>query len=443
MARIDSLANFLTDIAAAIKTKTGKTDPITPANFDTEIASIESGGNDSSVETKLLPEGYTRLLCLESTGSQYIITDLMVTEDTNFYTTFRTFSGFTSSSFACIFGTRYTYNDNGYSLTTYPGSTEPSNTGHFLLDGTRYSAGMTPGTGLQTIRFKDGVLYNESGAIAHPSVQASPPDPMAIFGVQDTLGKGVTDRAGNTVLYTLTFDVDGEIVADYIPAMRDSDNEVGLYDTVSGKFFTNAGTGSFKYEPMPTIRLQNKSVEITENGTQNVVADTGYDGLHSVDITSNIKYAPKHISFYSYMGNDLSYEVQNIDSSNITMLSYAFQDCRYITSLDLTGWNTSNATVGMYRMFFNCVKLERLILNGFDTSKVKDMDAMFSGCTSLKYLDIRTFDFSSATSYSTIFAGVPASCEIIVKDNTVKEWVLARRSDFTNVKTVAELEAEV
>ena len=43
MARIDTLANFLTDIAAAIKAKTGKTDPITPANFDTEITNISTG----------------------------------------------------------------------------------------------------------------------------------------------------------------------------------------------------------------------------------------------------------------------------------------------------------------------------------------------------------------------------------------------------------------
>ena len=43
MARIDTLGNFLTDVATAIKRKTGKTDTITPANFDTEIESIETG----------------------------------------------------------------------------------------------------------------------------------------------------------------------------------------------------------------------------------------------------------------------------------------------------------------------------------------------------------------------------------------------------------------
>lgn len=53
MARIDTLANFLTDVAAAIKNKTGKTDPITPANFDTEIESIQAGG-DTSMEDGLI-----------------------------------------------------------------------------------------------------------------------------------------------------------------------------------------------------------------------------------------------------------------------------------------------------------------------------------------------------------------------------------------------------
>ena len=53
MARIDTLANFLTDVAAAIKAKTGKTDTITPANFDTEINSIEAGGVNIKSEEDL------------------------------------------------------------------------------------------------------------------------------------------------------------------------------------------------------------------------------------------------------------------------------------------------------------------------------------------------------------------------------------------------------
>lgn len=43
MARVDNLENFLTDVAGAIKTKKGTTDKIPAVNFDTEIASIETG----------------------------------------------------------------------------------------------------------------------------------------------------------------------------------------------------------------------------------------------------------------------------------------------------------------------------------------------------------------------------------------------------------------
>lgn len=41
MARIDSLGNFLADIATAIKNKKGSTEPITAKDFDTEIANLK------------------------------------------------------------------------------------------------------------------------------------------------------------------------------------------------------------------------------------------------------------------------------------------------------------------------------------------------------------------------------------------------------------------
>jgi len=46
MARTDTLSNFLTDVAEAIREKKGTTDTISASSFDTEIASIESGGGN-------------------------------------------------------------------------------------------------------------------------------------------------------------------------------------------------------------------------------------------------------------------------------------------------------------------------------------------------------------------------------------------------------------
>lgn len=47
MARIDTLSNFLTDVATAIKNKKGDTTPILASNFDTEITNLPSGGSET------------------------------------------------------------------------------------------------------------------------------------------------------------------------------------------------------------------------------------------------------------------------------------------------------------------------------------------------------------------------------------------------------------
>ena len=44
--------------------------------------------------------------------------------------------------------------------------------------------------------------------------------------------------------------------------------------------------------------LQDKSITITENGTQNITADSGYDGLGNVEITTNIEGATETVGEY-------------------------------------------------------------------------------------------------------------------------------------------------
>lgn len=57
MARTNSLTNFLTDVATAIKSKTGKSTSIPAANFDTEIMTIETGGTYQSKTVTISANG--------------------------------------------------------------------------------------------------------------------------------------------------------------------------------------------------------------------------------------------------------------------------------------------------------------------------------------------------------------------------------------------------
>ena len=67
MARIDTLINFLTDVAAAIKAKKGDDTAIPAANFDTEIANLPSG--DDSMLISLIDRTATSIEIPEGTTS--------------------------------------------------------------------------------------------------------------------------------------------------------------------------------------------------------------------------------------------------------------------------------------------------------------------------------------------------------------------------------------
>lgn len=104
----------------------------------------------------------------------------------------------------------------------------------------------------------------------------------------------------------------------------------------------------------------------------------------------------------------------------------------------MSTWKNTTATT-LNSMFYDCRALTSIDLSGFTTTSVTNMGKMFQRCYALMHLDIRNFNFSKVTTYTNMFTDVPANCEIIVADDTARNWVLTQRSDFTNVKTVAEL----
>ena len=75
---------------------------------------------------------------------------------------------------------------------------------------------------------------------------------------------------------------------------------------------------------------------------------------------------------------------------------YVFNNCSKLTSLDVSGFDTSNVT-GMYSMFRDCSALTSLDVRGFDTSKVTKMGYMFQNCSALTSLDLSSFNMAKVT----------------------------------------------
>lgn len=130
--------------------------------------------------------------------------------------------------------------------------------------------------------------------------------------------------------------------------------------------------------------------------------------------------------------------IPQINMDKVTTTREMFYGCQCLSSLPRLV--TTSALTNMNSMFYGCSALIQLDLSGFNTSNVTDMTALFAGCNKLKKIDMRNFSFGSVTNSNNMFVSVPTNCLIIVADTTAKNWILSKRSDFTNVQTVEEYE---
>ena len=274
--------------------------------------------------------------------------------------------------------------------------------------------------------------------------------------------------------------------------------------------------------------LESKSITITENTTTTISPTSGKDGLSSVSVTTNVgggdlseyfvtditsntsqalSYVKKlppvtvanNVTSINYACSGLTAIPKIICGNNVTSMRNLYQNSNSVTTIDLSGLNTSNVT-DMRQMFQYDSGLRQLDLSTFDTGKVQNFSSMFESalgygdlktptinfntekgtnfssmfaqcnmmtsldissftiplatntsnmfnyCRNLAHLDIRGMVFGNITTTTNMFGasasnGVPDNCEIIVKDNDAKTWVTTNFTRLTNVKTVAEYEA--
>lgn len=67
--------------------------------------------------------------------------------------------------------------------------------------------------------------------------------PYYLFALCDTNGSAV--YKSSIKLYSCKMTKNGVMIHNYVPCYRNNDNVIGLYDLVNGVFYTNAGTGTF------------------------------------------------------------------------------------------------------------------------------------------------------------------------------------------------------
>ena len=159
------------------------------------------------------------------------------------------------------------------------------------------------------------------------------------------------------------------------------------------------------------------------NRLQALTQITGIENLNTSEVTD--------MSYMFYCCEALTrLDVSKFDTKNVTDMRNMFAVCKALTRLDVTKFKTQNVT-DMNWMFGRCAALTRLDVSNFNTEKVTDMEYMFYGCKTLTQLDVSKFVTKNVTDMSSMFDGCAALTTIYCND----AWTCGNSEDmFDNCK---------
>ena len=130
--------------------------------------------------------------------------------------------------------------------------------------------------------------------------------------------------------------------------------------------------------------------------------------LTTVDFTG---IDTSHVNNMSYMFKNCtsltSIDVSSLSGNVSTNMQYMFNGCSALTTANVTGlFSNSVININTSYMFKNCTSLTSIDLNTANTGTVKDVSYMFDGCTSLT--NVNFSNASAITSMSNMFKNCSA-----------------------------------
>lgn len=186
-----------------------------------------------------VPEGYTALEYIESTGSQYIDTGFKADHNTRF----------TADLMLNSTSTAYVFASRGDSSESYKNAVGILWNGSFRSDygsiGGARVTGPTTGVRYDVDKNKSTCRIGTATVTNSPSSFSSTLN-VYLFGCNEG---GSFALPASMRLWSFAIYDNSELVRDFVPAKRSSDGAVGLYDTVTSTFYGNSGTGEFVAGP--------------------------------------------------------------------------------------------------------------------------------------------------------------------------------------------------
>ena len=322
-----------------------------------------------------------------------------------------------------------------------------TDTGDVLKDGDLLPAGKTKNITIN-IRFKDDIteadLPKESQTI-NLSYQITYTQYDGEIPVGPNTGGGAT-TPGNRIL-----------------AAPNAEEIFGADDPTTTTFFNGElirnQVKSITFLTSDIVPAEYASVawDASQDKDRSVMAwykDSDTEGLKDVYVGANGKViAPKDSTLLLAVFSNLTeLNMENLDTSNVTNMTYMFSNLESLTNLDVSSLNTSKVTdmtglfgscafttldlssldttnvTNMSSMFIDCEALQSVNLSSFDTRKVTTMEDMFGACHSLVSLDLSNF-----------YTPVLEDISILFEEAEVLTTVDLRNADFSKVTSYSNI----
>ena len=185
-------------------------------------------------------------------------------------------------------------------------------------------------------------------------------------------------------------------------------NEVSFTDADKQLIYITGAINFKKQNDSPTeliTYIYIPHIDVRSQGRDMASMFHGCSKLTSLDLSGfDTSAVTSMAEMFSSCGGLTSLDLSGFDTSAVTSMAEMFSGCGGLTSLDLSRFNTS-AVTDMRGMFESCSGLTSLDVTGFDTSAVTNMESMFAHCSKLTSLDLSGFDTSAVTDMVWMFYG--------------------------------------
>lgn len=219
-----------------------------------------------------LPEGYTEVQYIQSTGAQYVDTGFKPNQDSRVLIKLST----SETGSHTVFGADFSWTDDGFALGV-----------GFIHYGkeTGTISGLNNGSPHEVDFNKNIISMDGSTVLTMGASTFSVPHNLALFA--NNRAGGIQEKTTMALYYCRIYD-GNTIIRDYIPCIGPT-GTAGLYDLVGGKFYGNSGTGVFLAGPpratLPEGYTQLEYIQST--GTQYI--NTGFKPANTTKVVADFE----------------------------------------------------------------------------------------------------------------------------------------------------------